>query len=190
VLSYTNYPPSDPTGLGNVLQSYVQGGGGLVLSTYAYTPGYAIEGGIMSPGYSPLTDTGNKASPSGSLVATVPSSPIFNGVDLSALTYFDNSNFAQPGLDSGATLLATDGAGLDMIAINSTGDIIGNNLYPGDCCGVNNSEFYKLIGNELLDVAGQESTAVPEPSSIAVLLAGLGLIGGAFYFRRKKATAA
>ena len=30
------------------------------------------------------------------------------------------------------------------------------------------------------------STAVPEPSSLPMLLAGLGLIGGAFYFGRKK----
>jgi hypothetical protein len=30
-------------------------------------------------------------------------------------------------------------------------------------------------------------TAVPEPSSLPMLLAGLGLIGGAFYFGRKKA---
>jgi fibro-slime domain-containing protein len=32
-------------------------------------------------------------------------------------------------------------------------------------------------------------SAVPEPSSLPMLLAGLGLIGGAFYFGRKKATA-
>jgi hypothetical protein len=31
------------------------------------------------------------------------------------------------------------------------------------------------------------STPVPEPSSLPMLLAGLGLIGGAFYFGRKKA---
>jgi hypothetical protein len=35
-----------------------------------------------------------------------------------------------------------------------------------------------------------EATAVPEPGSLPLLLAGLGLIGGAMYFGRKKVAAA
>jgi len=45
-----------------------------------------------------LTNTGNYTVPSGNLVATVPSDPIFNGIDLSTLAYYVNGNFANPGL--------------------------------------------------------------------------------------------
>lgn len=34
------------------------------------------------------------------------------------------------------------------------------------------------------------ATNIPEPSSLPLLLAGLGLVGGAFYFGRKKVVAA
>jgi hypothetical protein len=48
---------------------------------------------------------------SGNLNAVVSGDPIFTGVDLSSLTYFHNSQFADLELDVGATLLADDGAG-------------------------------------------------------------------------------
>ena len=47
-----------------------------------------------------------------------------------------------------------------------------------------------LASDSITVVAGTGAQPVPEPSSFPVLLAGLGLIGGAFYFGRKKAKTA
>lgn len=178
VLAFTNFPPADATGLGNILQQYVDGGGRLVMNTYAFSNPWAISGGIMGAGYSPLVNTGVNGGVSGSLVQVAPSA-IFNGVDLSMLTYFNNGNYAQPGLDMGATLLATDGMGVNMIAINSNGRIISNNLFPNTFG--NNEEFYQLTANELVVVAG----AVPEPETYAMLMLGLAAVG--YAAKRRKA---
>ena len=51
ILAFTNYIPADPVGLGNVLQQYVDHGGGLVLNTYALSNPWAVSGGITRPGY-------------------------------------------------------------------------------------------------------------------------------------------
>jgi len=39
------------------------------------------------------------------------------------------------------------------------------------------------------EISGEPVSGVPEPSSFPMFLAGLGLIGGAFYFGRKRARA-
>jgi len=90
---------------------------------------------------------------SGSLVAVVPGDPIFSGVDLTTLSYFHNANFAHPGLDPGAELLATDGSGINMIARNAAGSILGMNLFfAGSDFGGNNAELYELLNNSLVSL--------------------------------------
>jgi hypothetical protein len=177
VLAFTNFAPADPAGFGNVLQQYVDNGGGLVLNTYAFSAQWAAGGGITTAGYSPLVNSGNTGDVSGNL-EKAGSSAIFDGVDLNTLTYFHNANYAQPGLDAGATLLATDGNGVNMIAISANGRIIANNIYPN--YGTNNGDFYRLTANELLSVS-----AVPEPGTYAMLVIGLCAVG--FAARRRNA---
>jgi hypothetical protein len=174
ILAWTNFPPADATALGNVLAQYVNGGGGLVLSTYAFSNPWAIGGTIATTGYSPLTNVGVNGDVSGNLVATVPGDPIFNGVDLNALGYYHNGNYAQPGLDAGATLLATDGAGVNMIARNAAGNIIANNIYPGNGTLSGDQDAANLFANELMNVAGTGALPTPEPSTIC--MAGTGAL--------------
>lgn len=167
VLAWTNYTPNDPTGLGNVLASFYDlGGKHLTVGTYAFSNPWSINGTIASGNYSALTNVGVNGDVSGSLVATEPSDPIFNGIDLSLVTYFHNSNFANPGLAAGANLLATDGAGVDMIARSANG-VVDVNLFPGFFG--NDQEFYDLLANTF----NSPSSGVPEPSSILLLTAGL-----------------
>ncbi len=182
VLEWTNNIPADPTALGDLLESYYAlGGKALTVATYSFSDPYAIGGAITTGGYAGLTDSGtNTDALSGNLVAVVPSDPIFNRIDLSTLTYFHNGNFADPGLASGATLLATDGAGIDMIARSSLG-VVDVNLYPGDLG--NNSEFYDLLANTLLEAP----TPTPEPKTIALLGAGFLAMILANARRRKRA---
>ena len=150
VIVYTNYPPANPTALGNVLADYVDGGGRVVLATYALSSPWNVAGRITTPGYSPLVNRGVNGSVSGSLIPAVPADNLFTDINLGVLTYFSNSNFSHPGLDAGATLLATDGAGNNMIARSANSKVMGINLFPGICCGGNNQEFFKLLANILV----------------------------------------
>jgi hypothetical protein len=178
ILAYTNWSPADAVALGDVLADYVDLGRRLVLATYSFSNPTVVRGRIVTSGYSPLTNLGVNGNVSGGLVATVPGDPIFAGIDLGAVGYFSNGNFAHPGLDDGATLLATDGAGINMIARNASDSVVGMNLFPGESGIGNNAESYDLIANALF--GGGSAPVVPEPSACIVwlLLGGLGIFIG------------
>ena len=178
VLGFTDYAPADAAGLGDVFKRYVDGGGGLVLNTFAFSSPWSVDGGITGSGYAPLVNVQSNTDVSGTLTAAT-SSAIFTGVDLAALSYYHNGQFARADLDAGATLLATDGAGVNMIAISASGRVIANNLLPESGFG-NSAEVYRLTANELSLVA-----SVPEPETWAMLGGGLGLL--AWLGRRRKA---
>ena len=153
ILAYTNFVPADAVALGNVLADYVDSGGQLAMATYAYSNPWDIEGRITSTGYSPLTNLGLNGAVSGNVVAALPSDPIFDGIDLNAVTYFNNGSFPHPGVDAGATLLATDGIGHNMIARNAAGNVFGLNFYPRGIAA-NSQELFDLIGNALVPDTG------------------------------------
>jgi hypothetical protein len=161
VLAYSNRQLWDPTGLGNVLAQYYNlGGKHLTLATYAFSGGPLEIGGAMGSGnYAALT-YGSTGDVSGSLVATVPSDLIFANIDLASVSYAHNVNFAHPGLAAGATLLATDGSGVDMIARSANG-VIDVNIYPG---GANSQATYVLLANTLTS---------PEPRLTILVLGAL-----------------
>lgn len=172
VLAYTDYPPGDSTALGDVLsQYYALGGKALTIGTYGFSTPWGIGGAVMAGSDAGLLNLGSNSDVSGNLVATVPSDPIFNGIDLATISYFHNPNFANPGLADGATLLATDGAGIYMIARSADG-IIDVNLFPAAFEG-NNAEFYQLMAQSL----GAPPSSIPEPASMGLLSAGLALLG-------------
>ena len=161
VLAYSNRQLWDASGLGNVLAQYYDlGGKHLTLATYAFSGGpLEIGGAIGSGNYAALT-YGGTGNVSGTLVATVPSDPIFANIDLAGLSYAHNVNFAHPGLASGATLLATDGSGVDMIARSANG-VVDVNIYPG---GSNSLATYQLLANTL---------TTPEPRFTMLVLGAL-----------------
>jgi PEP-CTERM motif len=161
VIEWTDNGPSDPTALGNVLAQYVDAGGRLTVASYSFSAPLAVGGTISTGGYTAFTNTGGTTTPMGNLVAVVPGDPIFNGIDLSSIGYL-NYGLADPGLAAGATLLATSGNGVDMIARSALG-VVDVNLYPGVVSG-NTGEFYDLLA----------STVIPEPST-------LGFVGAGFF---------
>lgn len=188
VLAYTNVRPSDPTSLGDILADYADEGHRVTLATFGFSDPVAIGGRIMTSGYSPFVNVGVNGDVSGRLVAVNPDDPLFVGINLAAIAYFHNINFSYPGLDTGATLLATDGSGINMIAQNSAGNIIGLNFFPP--LG-GKKDFFHLIANSLTIPASPQAepaiSAVPEPST--AILVSLGAAGITFAgWRRRKNT--
>ncbi|MCG3194706.1 MAG: hypothetical protein DIJKHBIC_03970 [Thermoanaerobaculia bacterium] len=154
VLCFTNYSPANAVGLGDVLKSYVDGGGKVVLSTYAFSSPWAVAGGIMTTGYSPLINTGTNGDVSGGFNPLVPSDVVFsfpNQITPAAISYFHNGNFSHPGLDAGATVLADDGGGIPLFAINAAGNVGGLNMFV-ETGYSNSSEFYEFVHNTLVRV--------------------------------------
>ena len=82
VLVYSDTSFTNGVALGDVLADYMDGGGGVVLSTFAYwnTFGLSIQGRIKTAGYLPFT-TGSQNSPGNlTLVPIDPTHPILSGV--------------------------------------------------------------------------------------------------------------
>lgn len=182
VVAYTNSEPDDPVALGDVLADYVDQGGCVVIATYSFSFPWAITGRITDPGFAPLTNLSSNGAVSGDLDALVPNDPIFNGVDLGSLVYFHNGSFAHPGLDAGATLIADDGAGHNMIARNGDGNVVGMNLFPADEAP-NNDQLYALFVNAAVNCQGIVRQNIPVPANnvyalalLMLLLGGLGYV--------------
>ncbi len=155
VLAYTDVTPFDAVGLGHVLANYVDDGGRVVVATYGMSDRWSIQGAIMTPGYNPLVNNGINGSVSGSVNAVVPGDPVFstpNAINVGAITYFNNSNFAHPGLDGGALLLADDGGGIPLFAVNAAGNVGGLNMFPATSPAGNNAEFFEFLENTLVRV--------------------------------------
>lgn len=168
ILCWTSNTLASRVIIGDRLADYVDNGGGLVLAQGAFsrTNLGAVEGRIMTPGYSPLTpadaslDISNRRIDFFSL--TFPLHPIFNGTDVLNLCYLSQPNYSSPNLDPGASMI---GLSLDCnppsdtsfagIAISANEKIIGLNMYPNwHLTMVSFPEPPQLIANCVLYVAG------------------------------------
>lgn len=177
----TAYPPFDPVGLGNLLANYYSlGGKHLTVAAYAFGGSTAIAGQVATSPWAAFTTGGAIADVSGNLVAVVPSDPIFAGITLSGVVYYHDASYAHPGLAAGATLLATDGAGVNMIARSANG-VIGFNMYTGSR-GQNNA-FFTLVAQTLLDppapsISGVNPASGAPGSSVTISGANFGAAQG------------
>ena len=142
VFVWSNQSFQQPDALGNVLADYADQGGGVVLATYVFSQSWRIGGRILSPGYSPF-QVGTPLTPSGrlNLAASDTTHPIMQGVT-STTTYFVNSNYTNPPLSTGATLIAVDTAGNRVLAVNGTNRIVGISIFPGNGVPAEISRLY------------------------------------------------
>jgi Ca2+-binding RTX toxin-like protein len=128
VMVWSDNPFNDPTALGNVLADYVDGGGHVVVSTFAlYNCCFEIAGRFIAEGYLPLTQGSQSQGTQLFLVADLPSDPLLAGV-----SSFDggiNSYHNNPvSLVAGATLVAHWTNGQPLVAFKS--NVVALNFFP------------------------------------------------------------
>jgi hypothetical protein len=132
----------DATLTGNRLADYVDRGGKLVLCQGVYSISssnqWELKGRVMSPGYSPLLtdvtsvdDDNNQNKKIDVLSLGYPLHPVFNLEHDGMIDFFFQSQFSDPEVETGATLLAQDTKGDNIVAINAAGNIIGLDMYGG-----------------------------------------------------------
>ncbi|MEE9413516.1 MAG: Ig-like domain-containing protein [Methylococcales bacterium] len=131
VLVWSDHTFNNSTLLGNVLADYVEQGGGVVLATYVFSQPWSIAGRITEPQFSPFLVTNNLIRTSGVLDLTQSNTdhPILSGIN--SASYIGNSNYTNPPLANGATLIAKDTNGNNLIAINSDNKVVGISIWPG-----------------------------------------------------------
>lgn len=132
VLVWSNLPFGQPEALGNVLADYVDQGGGVVLATYVFSEPWRIGGRILTAGYSPFAVSNARFTTSGQISAANSNMnhPIMQGVSTTQ-HYFTNSNYTNPALTAGATLIAVDTGGNRVVAINPSNRVVGLSVFPG-----------------------------------------------------------
>ena len=168
VLVWSDNTFTNPVNIGDVLKEYVDAGGGVVLGHYAYSTSWAIQGGILDPNYSPfLPAVGTTVSGELDLSSlTVPNHPIFEDITINP-TYWQNTNYSNPPLNSGGILLAMDTFGNNLVAENATGSVVGIAVYPGNLTDIlANSEAYRMFANAIYYVAENWLSVNPVTGSV------------------------
>jgi MYXO-CTERM domain-containing protein len=173
VFTWTNSPYSNSTLFGNNLAAYVDGGGRVVLGAFTtYTAGNHLSGGIMAPGYSPVT------SPSGN-------------------NFFSNSSYAGDGTLLWDGVLGYTAYYRDDVVLQGNGVLDGKFMdgaiaaayrpdfgviYLGgmETITATSGDSARLLANALSFNASAE---VPEPASM-MLWAMAGAAGFAAWRRR------
>jgi hypothetical protein len=175
VLVYSDAEFLDPTTLGNNLAAYVNGGGGLVVCTFAFED-YLL--GSITNGYLPFTIGSQNSDTPLSLVVDQPTHPILTGVH--SFNGGTSSYYNTISLVGGASLVAHWNNGYPLVA--TKGQVIGLNFYPPSSDA--RSDFWtsatdgaRLMANSLA-WAANVSIATPFPPQIETMTA----TGGVFQF--------
>jgi hypothetical protein len=177
VLAFTDSVHVNLTDLSDLLGTYALSGGRVVLSTFWGQQAGSSGGLINSTGFNPLISPDTNAYNSASLGAYDSSSWLMQGVSVLSASYYRGDYFA--GLDAGATLVASWDDGKPLAAYNASMSVVAITLNPNIAgLGHASGDYARLFAN------GLAVTAVPEPETYAMMLAGLGLLG--FVGRRRK----
>jgi hypothetical protein len=128
VIYYGNWRPA--FAVGDVLADYVDQGGHLVLGMYVFSSPWSLTGRLMTTGLSPFGVSAARFSPTGVLDMSTAdmTHPIMQG--LTSVSYWRNTNFVNPPLMPGATLIASDTAGNNVVAVNADNSVVGIVMYP------------------------------------------------------------
>ncbi len=174
ILFYTNVG-GDMT-FANKMTDYVAGGGQLVAATFLWQAdamGGSNSLGTLA-GLLPFTGYNGNYITQVSMVVEQPGDSLLRGVNTLSAFYHDKTN-----LVAGARLVASWSDGSPLVAVGQNG-VIGVNLFPNDAYGYVYGDYTHLFVNALGGVmpssVGVAPDAVPEPGSLALVLAGTGLL--------------
>jgi len=191
VLVWTNFV-GDSTGLSNVLGDYADAGGRVVIGTFWGQQVEALgQGGgggkLNSEGYNPLTNGIYDAYNNHTLGAFDAMSPLMAGVNSLSSPYY-NADYA-PGLDTGATLVASWNDGRPLVAINGAQNVIAVTLFPNVATYHHASGDYRQLFGNALAFTGAATSAAPEPASWAMMVIGFGGMGAMVRSNRRRRVA-
>jgi hypothetical protein len=131
VMVYSNWNFNDPNALGNVLADYVDGGGHVVVSSFAFlSSGFFfghLAGRFVTEEYLPITQGTVKQATQMFLIADLPSDPLLAGISsFDGGTYSYHNNGLS--LTNGATLVAHWTDGEPLVAFK--GNVVALNFFP------------------------------------------------------------
>ncbi|WP_341532225.1 PEP-CTERM sorting domain-containing protein (plasmid) [Nostoc sp. UHCC 0302] len=178
ILFYSNFS-SDLNNFANKLANYVDAGGKLVVSTFAYqTAAFSNLGRLVTGGYLPFQNYQDNYYDV-TLGSFNPNHPIMKGplpINSVGGYYHDKVD-----LTVDAELVASWSDGSPFIAVDSGSKVVGITLFPNDYYQNLSGDYNNVFGNALYFAANQ-SPAVPEPASILGLATALGF---GIFFKRK-----
>lgn len=177
ILFYTNVG-GDMT-FANKMTDYVAAGGQLVAATFLWQAD--AMGGLNSLGtlasLLPFSGYNGNYITQVSMVVDQPGDSLLRGVNSLSAFYHDKTNLAP-----GARLVASWSDGSPLVAVGQNG-VIGVNLFPNDAYGYVYGDYTRLfvnaLGGVMPGIAGAGADSVPEPGSLAVVLAGAGMLAAA-----------
>jgi hypothetical protein len=196
ILVWSNNPFTDSTALGNNVDAYLRGGGGVVIMVFANTdPGeLSLDGAWATNGDSPMTVEDQTEGAELTLgTVHVPSSPLMAGV-----TSFDggSESYNDPGTTTpGAVDVADWSNGTPLVATKlvAGSEVVALNFFPpsSDTASgswVASTDGARLMSNALLAAgSGAAAAEIPVPAlgDRALLLLDLLLAGTALVVWRK-----
>lgn len=170
VLVWTDSLSVDLTILSDTLKSYVDSGGGVVLSTFwgQQVAGAGITTGINSTGYNPLINYDANAYTSSTLGVHNALDPLMQGVSSISATTYRGDYLA--GLDIGAVLVASWADGKPLAAYNGAANVAYISLTPPDNYLHHVSGDHNVLFANALAFVGGATSSVPDGGSTAIFV--------------------
>ena len=170
VFAFSNNPWNDALAMGNVLADYEDGGGVVVVGTFAWgnRGGWNLAGRWMTAGYTPYNSTSTTNFSNNTANITNPGHPLMAGV--TTLTAFYRNGVT---LASGATSVAdwTDGPSGVAFKSNNGHTAVGINAYLAGSGGGWSGQFGRVIVNAGRWLLVPCATPSPTPTATATATA-------------------
>jgi hypothetical protein len=174
VICWPNYTYANATQFGDNLADYADGGGAVVLPQFNFYSGWALQGRIMTAGYSPWSMTSSGGYSTHSLGWYDPTHPVMDGVT-SGSAYFCFDVTEQGNVED----IAHYDNDYKLAAVSEDNAVGALNLYYGETYAQWTGDFMRILGNMVMYVTG----GGPEATMRCQTLSPVFCRGKKFYFK-------